>query len=168
MKVVLYMAMSTDGYIAKKNDETSWSKEEWQSFSQFVKEAGNLVVGRKTFEIMKSGGEFKKIGNPEVVVVSSKRIVESSKVEGAKSPEEAVGKLRVKGFSTIVVGGGSKLNASFMKAGLIDEIYLDIEPQIFGKGKPLFSEEEFECRLKLLGTKMLSKDTIQSHYKVLN
>ena len=46
MKVTLYMAISTNGMIAKNNDDTSWiTKEEWNSYSSTVKKAGNLIVG---------------------------------------------------------------------------------------------------------------------------
>jgi len=75
--------------------------------------------------------------------------------------------LKKKGFSEILVAGGGKLNASFMQKGLVDEIYLDIEPFVFGSGIKLFANGEWENKLKLLGTKLLSKDTIQIHYKVI-
>ena len=70
------------------------------------------------------------------------------------------------GFKKILVGGGGKINSSFMKEGLVDEIIIQIEPLIFGKGIKLFADEDFEAKLKLLETKMLSKNEIQLHYKV--
>ena len=48
MKVILYMAISANGYIAKLNHDTPWSDEELQSYSEKVKEAGNLIIGRTT------------------------------------------------------------------------------------------------------------------------
>lgn len=71
------------------------------------------------------------------------------------------------GFETIMVCGGGGLNTSFMKENLIDEIYLDIEPIIFGKGIKLFEDSNFEAKLKLLGVKKLSSNEIQLHYKVI-
>ncbi len=59
-KVILYMAMTTNGYIARTNNDTPWSNEEWLSFAKKVEEVKNLVMGRKTFEIMKEGGSLKK------------------------------------------------------------------------------------------------------------
>ncbi len=54
-----------------------------------------------------------------------------------------------------------------MEKGLVDEIYLDIEPFVFGSGIKLFADGEWENKLKLLGTKLLSRNTIQLHYKVI-
>ena len=54
-----------------------------------------------------------------------------------------------------------------MEDGLIDEIYLDIEPIIFGKGIKLFADNNFEVKLKLLGIRNLTEDILQLHYKVL-
>ncbi len=164
MKVVLYMAITANGYIAKENNETPWSNEEWESFSEKVKHIKNLVVGRKTFEIMEREGEFQKIGNPFTVVISNK---EANNSKFINSPEEAIRLLEEKGFSKILVAGGGILNSSFMKKGLVDEIFLDIEPFLFGKGIQLFAENNFESKLELLETKQLSKNVIQLHYRVL-
>ncbi len=164
MKVVLYMAITANGYIAKENNETPWSDEEWESFSTKVKEIKNIVIGRKTFEIMEKGGEFQKIDNPFTVIVSNKKENNSNFVN---SPEQAIDLLKEKGFSEVLVAGGGILNSSFMQKGLVDEIYLDIEPFLFGKGIKLFADNDFETKLELLETKQLSKNTIQLHYKIL-
>ena len=157
------MAMTANGYIAKTNNDTPWSNEEWLSFSKKVQEAKNLIVGRKTFEIMKKGDEFEKIGKPLTIVVSEKQ----TGFNFVNSPEKAVDFLKKKGFSEILVAGGGKLNTSFMQKGLIDEVYLDIEPFVFGSGIKLFADGEWENKLKLLGTKLLSKNVVQIHYKVI-
>ena len=164
MKVVLYMAITANGYIAKENNETPWSDEEWKIFSEKVKEIKNLVIGRKTFEIMEQGEEFQKIGNPFTVIVSTHKENNSNCVN---SPEQAIDLLKEKGFSKILVAGGGMLNSSFMQKGLVDEIYLDVEPFLFGKGIKLFAENDFETKLELLETKQLSKNVIQLHYKIL-
>ena len=59
------------------------------------------------------------------------------------------------------------LNSSFMKEKLIDEIHLDVEPLVFGRGIKLFADDDFESRLELVGTKKLSANTVQLHYRVL-
>lgn len=54
-----------------------------------------------------------------------------------------------------------------MKEGLVDEIYLDIEPIVLGKGIQLFEDADFESKLELLETRKFSNNEIQLHYKVL-
>lgn len=168
MKVVLYMAMTLNGYIAKENNETPWSDEEWQSFSKFVKEVKNIIIGKNTYEIMKKDDELSKIGNPFTVVVSKEDFAHNSNFAIAKSPKEALKILKEKNFAKALVAGGGILNASFMKDKLIDEIYLDIEPIVFGKGIKLFADEEFDIKLHLLKIRKLTKNIIQLHYKIQN
>ena len=167
MKVVLYMAITANGFIAKQNGETPWSNEEWASFSEKVREIKNLVIGKKTFEIMAAENEFQKIGNPFAVIVSNEKD-NNSNFAFADSPEQALKLLKEKGFEQALVAGGGILNSSFLQKGLIDEIYLDVEPFIFGSGVKLFAENDYEAKLELLSTKQLSKNTIQLHYKVFN
>jgi len=54
-----------------------------------------------------------------------------------------------------------------MAEKLIDEIYIDVEPRVFGRGIPLFNGNDFDANLKLLETKKLSDNEIQLHYQVL-
>jgi dihydrofolate reductase len=166
------MASTPNGIIAKMNDDTSWvSETEWSSYSGMIKKFGNMIIGRRTYEVMLNNDEFNKSNLNEIktVVVSKNKFqIHNSKfIFLAKSPKEAIEILKKQGFKTIMVCGGGKLNASFMKEKLIDEIYLDIEPVLFGKGIKLFSEIDFEVKLKLIEIKKLSKNEVQLHYKVL-
>jgi dihydrofolate reductase len=167
MKVVLYMAVSTDGYIAKENDDTSWiSSEEWAFYSKFIQDAGNLVVGHRTYEILTNQPEFSELKDVQLVVISHKNfetlasnhIVVNSAKEALKSLEK---------YNTVVVAGGGQLNSSFLKENLIDEIYLDVEPIILGNGIKLFGEYEAEVNLKLLEMKKISESELQLHYEIL-
>lgn len=65
------------------------------------------------------------------------------------------------------MAGDGALNASFMLENLVDEIYLDIEPIVFGRGIKVFAENDFEMKLRLIETKKLSNDETQLHYQVL-
>ena len=168
MKIILYMATTANGYVASQDDETPWSDEEWESYHNIVKKVGNIIIGRRTYEMMLDGEEFSKIGNPVVATVTSDiRLKNNSQFHFVKNPREALETLENLGFNEAIVGGGGHLNASFMKQGLVDEIYLDVEPIIFGKGIPLFMPEDFEYKLQLLETKQLNSNTLQLHYSVL-
>src|SRR3989344_1258740 len=167
MHVTLYMAQTVNGYIARENGETPWSDEEWLSFFKFVKDAKNIIIGKNTYKIMKADDEFSKIGDPFIVVVSKENLVHGSNLAVAKSPKEALRILIKKNFAKALVAGGGVLNSSFMKENLIDEIILDIEPLLFGKGIRLFSDASFETRLSLIGAHKLSEDALQLRYRVL-
>jgi dihydrofolate reductase len=168
MKVILYMAITVNGMIAKKNGGTSWSDEELVAYENIVRKFGNLIIGRKTYEVTEKS-DFESVGNLFTVVVTSNKDFKSKeKIKFVDSIQDALKILEDKGFSEVLVAGGGKLNTSFMKAGLVDEIYLDVEPLVFGEGILLFSPVDFQRKLKLLEVKKLSDQTIQLHYKVLN
>ena len=155
MKVVLYMAMTVNGIIAKSDDDTSWiSPIEWNSYSETVRSAGNVVMGHRTYGIITKQPEFSELKNVKVIIVSQRQfttLAENHVI--AKSPENALEIL--KDSETVIVAGGGKLNASFMQAGLIDEIFLDIEPTAIGQGIKLFGDTDFDAQLELIGTKHL-------------
>ncbi len=167
MRVILYMAISVNGMIAKKDDDTSWvTKEEWASYSLAVREAGNLIVGHRTYEILTKQPEFSEFKDVKLVVVSKNKFKTLSPNHlTAISPKEALKML--KKFKEIIVAGGGILNNSFLAENLIDEIYLDVEPIIISKGIPLFNGKEFERKLKLIGQKKIGENEIQLHYEVL-
>src|SRR3989338_8570587 len=167
MKVVIYMAISSDGFIAREDGSTNFvSDAEWINYSKFVNSAGNIIIGRKTYEIMKKNKEFDKLGNIFVVVVSNKDIKTTEKnYLFVKSPQEALECLQKKNFNVAVVSGGAKINTSFVKENLVDEIVLDVESEILGKGIKLF--DDIEPRLKLISKKRFGDNEFQCRYNVL-
>ncbi len=161
------MAMSIDGFIATKENETPWSDEEWQSYKKIVTECKNVIIGRRTYQLMKNGNEFEKIGNPlTIVVTSDKSLKDDSKCIFVDSPRKALHVLLEKGFKKALVGGGQKLNSAFLQEGLLDEIYLDIEPFVFGSGVSLFNDDTVMNKLILLDTHRYNKNAIQLHYRI--
>jgi dihydrofolate reductase len=166
MNITLYMAMTVNGYIAREDDSAPWSDAEMDSYCATVKEFSCLILGRRTYEIMKQDGDLEKIGNPFTVVLSNQGHAPDDHCVFVKSPKEALEALSERGFDRALIGGGGMVNASFMKEGLIDEIILDIESMIFGEGMPLFANGDFETRLQLVDVKKLSGHSVQLRYAV--
>lgn len=168
MKVILYMAISVNGIIARENNDTSWvSQTEWESFRKTTQKVGNIIIGRRTFDVAVREGDFPFEGSFNVVC-TSKDIVNKwgDNVVFVKSPQEALKVLEDRGFDTAMVGGGGNLNSQFMKENLVDEIYLDVEPIVLGEGISLFEDADFEAKLALIETTKLSGNEIQLRYKV--
>lgn len=167
MKVVLYMAITANGYIAKKNNDTPWSAEEFTSYYNQVKKAKHVIVGNKTYPLFRES-DFADMGHPLVLVLTrNKSLTGKGKVKYVNSPQQALKLLESEGFKQALVTGGGETNKAFLEQGLIDEIYLDVEPLIFGDGLSLFSSLDFECQLELLGTKKLNPHTLQLHYRIV-
>lgn len=168
MNTKIYMATSLDNFIARKNDDTDFLSEAgWDNFTKIVTAARCLIIGRRTYEIMLNDGNFDSFDDAIALVVVSKTLKEADH-KVVSSPQEALDHLSSKGFDTALVCGGSKLNASFLAAGLVNELQLDIEPVILGQGIPLFAETDLDTTaLELIKTDKLPNDTTLSVlYKV--
>ncbi len=170
MKTILYMAVTVNGKIADANDNTSWtSKEDWDGFRAMCRKTGNAIIGRRTYDMVKKEGT--QLGDILTVVLTHDPALLSQQsphtIFTDKPPIDILAMLEKKGFKEALVAGGGILNSAFLKESLIDEMYIDIEPLILGRGIPLFSDGDFEARLKLIGVKTLTnRQTIQLHYQV--
>lgn len=165
------MATTPNGLIARENgDEDFLSEKNWQSLLKLVKLYGNLIWGRKTYEAVSKweGTYLDDLKYAKKIIVTSKKdfTIDKKGWQVVHSPEEAVQTLQ-KEYDTILLSGGSTNNSSFMKAGLIDEIIINIEPYLLGKGIPLFAQEDFEYRLQLQETNNIGNGILQMKYKVL-
>ncbi len=170
MKVTLYMAMSVNGMIARENgDEDFLSHDNWRKFCSLVKEFGNFIVGRKTYEAVKSwhdGYGFDDLKAEKVVISQNKSLVLDESYTVVSSPKVALKKLKERGFKKALLTGGSTINSLFAKEKLIDEIILNVEPVFVGRGIPIFSPENFNLSAKLSSIERVSKGIITLRYIV--
>ena len=117
MKVILFMSMSVNGFIARENrDEDFLSDENYETFVELANQAGGSVWGRRTHETMRGYGQeaFDKIKNVKKIIVSKDNNFNIEKdFELAKSPKEAIKKFEEQGLKEIILTGGSNLNTSF-------------------------------------------------------
>lgn len=170
MKVILFMAISLNGIIATEdNKEEFLSNDNWQEFIQVVKNAGCLIWGRKTYELVTKCDEshLSPFENITKIIISHKK---SLKLKPgftlANSPKHALELLKDKGFTKVILTGGAKNNSTFAKLDLIDEIILNVEGVVVGKGISLFKPEDFQLPLRLKTIKQISKNIFQAHYTV--
>ena len=70
-----------------------------------------------------------------------------------------------RGYKEVAICGGSTTYTMFMEAGLVDKLYITIEPVVFGAGMTLFNKK-FEKALKLESMKKLGEATILLEYNV--
>jgi len=170
MKVISYMAITPNGFIARKNDDTSFvTGRDFREFTALTKRVGNVIIGMRTYVICKAAGQLPFSDALHVVMTRGYSRDSRSKnmLFTSKSPAEIIRMLKGMGFKTALVGGGAHVGASFMKAGLIDELYLDVMPAIFCVGVPLFAEASFEYKLKMLGSRRVSKNEVLLRYRVV-
>mgnify|MGYP001180976091 CR=1 FL=1 len=161
IKAFLIAAVSADGYIAKDEHHPAFwtSKEDKKRFVELTKRAGVIVMGSNTFKTLPR--PLKERVN---IVYSRTKTFEGAEVT-QKSPAELLEELHSRGFKEVAICGGSNIYNMFMKAGVIDTIYLTIEPILFGKGMRLF-EDDMLYRLKLISHTPTEGGALLLEYKV--
>lgn len=166
---------SLNGKITKgDNPEVkSWSSKEDRELFEKVKDENKLIVmGKRTYEAAK--GQIKlKSGLLRVVLTHDPEAYRSQTVPGmlefsSEKPRELIDRLSKVGYRQMLLVGGSEIASLFFKEKLIDEVWLTIEPAIFGKGIPLVAEEPLDVSLKLLDLRQLNdKGTLHLRYEVI-
>jgi dihydrofolate reductase len=157
MKIILLAVVTLDGKIARnEHNYVDWSsKEDKRIFFATTKQAGAMILGHNTFQTFPSvlPGRLHIVLtiNPE-----GKANIPGQLEYTNQSPQEIVSDLEARGYEQAVVAGGGQINALFLKAGLIDEIWLTVEPLIFGSGVDLFRGFEFDLRARLLSVEKLN------------
>lgn len=168
MKVILYMAISLDGFIAGKEDDTTWVlEEEYAEFRKMAKKVGYAIYGRRTYDLGIKDNIPPLEGSLNIVVTHNPISDYEPYHFTNKSPKEVLQELEDKGVKEVLVSGGGEINGLFAKEGLIDEVYLDFEPFVLGEGIKLFGDQNIKLNLELLDTRKLGEKTIQLHYKVI-
>ena len=161
------MATSIDGYVATKNDDTSWvSSTDWDNFRNLVKKSRCILMERRTYE--ESGDDFPYDCELNIVMTSDISLTSRDKRVQftGKKPRQIIDFVKRKKFDTLLIIGGGKTNGSFIKEQLIDEIIVSVHPIILGNGIKLFEDMEKQVMLELTSQKKLNEGLVQLHYKV--
>ena len=168
MKILLLAAVTLDGKIARSAHHfVDWSsKEDKRLFMQTSKRAGVVILGNNTFKTFPSPLP----GRLHVVLTHHPEMHESTpgQVEYTGAPpHEIVADLEARGYTEAVLTGGAQVNALFLGAGLVDEVWLTVEPLIFGQGVDLFRGAELNVRARLLHVEQLNEaGTLHLRYAV--
>ncbi|MDE1860900.1 MAG: dihydrofolate reductase family protein [Candidatus Micrarchaeota archaeon] len=167
MKVIIYMSITPNGYIASSRSGTDFIQSASdRGFRRMMSQVKANVVGTGTYKKSLESGHFPYKG---LNVVMTRKPVKSrwkNVIFTDKGPAEVLELFRKEGYRRVMVGGG-KINSLFMKAKLVDEIYLDVQPSVFTEGVRVFDGPDFDAKLRLIGVKRLSRSEVQLHYKVL-
>lgn len=84
----------------------------------------------------------------------------------ASPPAQLLAALRARGFCQCALLGGSQIHSLFLNEHRVDELWLTIEPVLFGRGTPLLAHAT-DTRLRFLSEEKLTSDTLLLKYQVL-
>ncbi|PLT28118.1 dihydrofolate reductase family protein [Peribacillus deserti] len=171
--LVLYIAASLDGYIARNDESLDWlfkvEGEGDNGYKSFYDTVDTILMGRKTYDwiILHEKGNFPYI-NKECYVFSRTAMENNENVTFFNGDiAEFMHELKTKAGKAIWLVGGGELLHSFLKEKLLDEIIITLAPVVIGKGIPLFKEDELGIELTLKDIRRFNQFA-ELHYKVNN
>ena len=155
MKKILVFVTTLDGKITKWGDPHvhRWSSKEDQAyFKNIWKEEKLFIMGSTTFNFapMKPSPDY-------LLVIMTKEPTKYKEYEVAgqieftnESPIQITERFEKEGYERMVVVGGPHVATSFLHDHVIDELWLTLEPKIFGSGGNFVVEEKLDVNLRLL------------------
>ena len=180
MKASVYIATTVDGFIARTNGGLDWLPgsdgvvdtelgDEDFGFSEFMNSIDVLVMGRNTYELVISSGQW-PYGNTKVIVLSStlnelSKIVPETVLLRSSTPVELFHELKASDAHHLYIDGGKTIQG-FLRANLISEITMTRVPVLIGEGIPLFSDIPEDLKLTHIKTISFKNGFVQSKYKV--
>ena len=171
-KVILFIAVSLDGYIAKKGDDLSFlsivEKEgEDYGYSSFIKNVDTVILGRRTYDwICSKVPVFPHIDKETYVITKTARPAAGNIRFYSDNILTLVSQLRNQPGKNIFIDGGAAIVNLLLGNRLIDELYLNIIPVLLGDGIRLFKEGGPEQILQLVQVKNFDSGLVQLHYKI--
>jgi dihydrofolate reductase len=169
-KYTAYIASSIDGIIAKnKSSGTDWtSREDWNFFQKSLSKADAVIAGHNTYKVAKE-----RLDKRNTIVLTSK--TKNIKTVGKVTfLNPKVTNLRnfcaSKNYKNIAIVGGSSAYSFCLENKILDELFVTVEPYIFGSGVPMFRSSAFKkSKMILESIKKLNKTgTVLLKYKYAN
>lgn len=169
-KVILYIAASLDGYIAKPEDDLSFlstveKKDEDYGYENFMSTVDTVIIGRKTYDWILNNADFP---------YSDKKTFVITRIPGPSSGKitfytgklkDLILQLKSEDGINIYCCGGAEIVNEFLKDDLIDEFVISIIPILVGKGIQLFRDGRPEQKLEFVSVKSFETGLVQLHYR---
>jgi dihydrofolate reductase len=167
----VFVGTSVDGFLARANGDFDFLEaggSEPHGYDEFMATVDALVIGRKTFEIVLSFGQW-PYGEKPVFVLSTRPLAPAppgAVVEHMSGePADIWSQLDARGIQHIYVDGGITIQR-FLRAGLIQRLIVTRVPVLIGQGIPLFGALPRDVLLRHVATRQYAGGLVQSEYEV--
>lgn len=164
-RYIAFIAASVDGRISlSRNTLPHWtSKEDWQFCQKSLSRSDAVVVGRNTYQ---AAAERMRKRNTFVLSSRPKTVTRRGTVTFVNPVSVNLAKL-LEGYKSVAVLGGGAVYRFMLESGLLDEVFVTVEPLIFGRGKEMFVGATRTTRVSLLSVRRLNRiGTLLLHYKI--
>ncbi|MBS1663423.1 MAG: dihydrofolate reductase [Bacteroidetes bacterium] len=187
-KIVSFMHVSLDMFVAGPQGEMNWIKVDSEIF-KYAGEATNAsdlaLYGRNTWEMMDSywptAGDKPNASDHDrehsAWYNKVEKIVLSRTMAGQERPKTTflgdkfsaeIRRYKEQPGKDIVIFGSPRATHSLMKEGLVDQVWLFVNPILLGKGIPMFDGIEDRKPLKLVTDVRFPSGVIALKYEVLH
>lgn len=163
----VFVGVSLDGFLARRNDGLDWLKPfeaEEHGYAQFFASVDALVIGRRTYDVVRGFDEWPYAGKRCLVLTH--RPLESAHGEEPCTlpPADVVAHLDNGGAKRIYVDGGAVIR-QFLDADLVDDLTISIVPVVLGDGLPLFAPGGRERALSLVESREYPSGLVRLRYR---
>ncbi|MGH9774085.1 MAG: dihydrofolate reductase family protein [Candidatus Acidiferrales bacterium] len=167
-KVVLGLGISLDGYIARPDGAVDFLfMPKDYSMGPFFATIDTAIMGRKTLDAVLKMGSAQSFGSGMAAYVMSRTLPPGER-DGMtftrESPAALISRIRKRPGKHIWLMGGGELAREFLKADLVDELYLGVVPVLIGEGLPLFPSGFPQREFSLVENKTFSRGMIALKY----
>ena len=163
---IAYIASSIDGKISKhKKTMPDWtSVEDWKFFQKELAKCDAVVVGRNTY--LAAADRLRKRNT----FVLTQRIKTSRRLGRVLfiNPLNVNLSEVLRKYRQVAIVGGSQVFSYMLNIGLMDELYITLEPIVLGDGKEMFERLIAKKRFKLLSVRKINLiGSILLHYRIM-
>jgi len=160
-KIILFIAMSLDGYIADRNGGVGWlnghcsDSENLDVYYEFMNEIDTIIMGWNTYDQIVTELSPTEWIYKDVItyVITHNEENSTDKIRfTSENPIDLLTKLKSGSGKNIWICGGANLVQQFIRSDLIDQYYISVIPTLLGSGIRLFGNTEKEIKLKLIKT----------------
>ena len=192
-KIISFMHISLDGFVAGPNGEMDWIKVDEEIFDHVgkrISEGDTALYGRVTYEMME--GYWPTAGDKPAAtrhdiehskwyskvhkVVLSKTMKDEGLPAGqtgltntkiiSENLSNGINEIKQQGTKDILLFGSPTATHSLIQLNLIDGYWLFVNPIVLGRGIPLFADIKNRIKLKLLTTRQFTCGVTELNYTV--
>ena len=177
-KIIVYIATSADGYIARPDGDVEWLNRRPRAVDYgmraFYATIDTILFGRKTYDwalnYWKKRGKTKGLFDTKLANYVFSRKPPQRAAPGVTFVSEPVKtfaqRLRATSGKQIWMMGGGGLIASFLDAGKIDEFDIHVIPVLIGEGIPLVAPRHRDVPLRLRSSRKYPDGVVRLRYEV--
>jgi dihydrofolate reductase len=185
-KIISFVHMSLDGFVAGPNGELDWAKVDEELFNHVgerISGGDTALYGRVTYQLMESywptaadqPGATRHDIEHSKWYAKVRKVVLSKTMNGdgltnteiiSGNLSDRINELKQQGDKEILLFGSPTATHSLIQQNLIDGYWIFLNPIVLGQGIPLFTDIKDKIKLKLQDARQFTSGVMELNYMV--